>query len=52
MNLNIGGLSLGRSGKGSNAITAFSIDKQMNKDELAKVSALDGITHLRYVSLT
>lgn len=52
MNLNIGGLSLGRSGKGSNAITAFSIDKQMNEDELAKVSALKGIKHLRYVSLT
>jgi D-3-phosphoglycerate dehydrogenase len=52
MNINIGGLSLGRSGKGSNAITAFSIDKQMNKSELAAVSELEGIEHLRYVSLT
>ena len=52
MNINIGGLSLGRSGKGSNAITAFSIDKQMDKSELAAVSELEGIEHLRYVSLT
>jgi len=52
MDINIVGLSLGRSGKGSNAITAFSIDKQMNKSELAAVSELEGIGHLRYVSLT
>jgi len=52
MNINIGGLSLGRSGKGSKAITAFSIDKHLDESELAIVSALDGIEHLRYVSLT
>jgi len=52
MNINIGGLSLGRRTKGTNAITAFSIDKQMDETELSKVSALDGIEHLRYVSLT
>lgn len=52
MNINIGGLSLGRSGKGSKAITAFSVDKQLDEQELAKVSALEGIEHLRYVSLT
>lgn len=52
MNINIGGLSLGRSGKGSQAITAFSIDKQMDESELSKVSELEGIEHLRYVSLT
>lgn len=52
MNINIAGLSLGRSGKGSNTITAFSIDKQMDKSELAAVSELEGIEHLRYVSLT
>ena len=52
MNINIGGLSLGRGEVGSNAITAFSIDKQMDETELGKVSELDGIEHLRYVSLT
>jgi D-3-phosphoglycerate dehydrogenase len=52
MNINIGGLSLGRSGKGSRAITAFSVDKHLDEKELAKVSALEGIEHLRYVSLT
>jgi D-3-phosphoglycerate dehydrogenase len=52
MSINIGGLSLGRGDVGSNAITAFSVDKQMDESELAKVSALDGIEHLRYVSLT
>ncbi len=52
MNINIGGLSLGRGEVGSNAITAFSIDKQMDEAELSKVSALEGIEHLRYVSLT
>ncbi len=52
MNINIGGLSLGRSGKGSRAITAFSVDKHLDENELAKVSALEGIEHLRYVSLT
>ncbi len=52
MNINIGGLSLGRTEKGSRAITAFSVDKQMDETELSRVSALDGIEHLRYVSLT
>ncbi|MCG8373522.1 MAG: phosphoglycerate dehydrogenase [Balneolales bacterium] len=52
MGINIGALSLGRSGKGSNAITAFSVDKPMTKEEIENVSALDGIHHTRYVSLT
>ncbi|HCD52643.1 MAG TPA: phosphoglycerate dehydrogenase, partial [Balneolaceae bacterium] len=51
MNINIGGLSLGRSGKGDNAITAFSVDKQLSNDEVSKISALDGIDNLRYISL-
>lgn len=52
MNINIGGLSLGRSAKGSNAITAFTVDKQLEKDELKKLSELEGINSLRYVSLS
>lgn len=52
MSVNIGGLSLGRSGKGSNAITAFSVDKQLDETEFSKISNLTGINHLRYVSLT
>ena len=51
MNINIGGLSLGRSGKGSNAITAFTVDKQLDDQEVAKLSALDGIHSIRYISL-
>lgn len=51
MDINIGGLSLGRSGKGSNAITAFTIDRTLTADEVAKVSDLEGIINLRYVSL-
>ena len=52
MSINIGGLSLGRSGKGSNAITAFTVDKQLDTQEVEKLSALEGINNLRYMSLS
>jgi len=51
-NINIAALSLGRSVKGSDAITAVSVDKELNKEDLAAIHALEGIDHLRYISLT
>lgn len=49
--INIASLSLGRTKKGENAITAVSVDKQMTDDELKPILALDGIRALQYVSL-
>ncbi|RNC84706.1 MAG: phosphoglycerate dehydrogenase [Balneola sp.] len=51
-NINIAALSLGRSGKGSNAITAVSVDKKLDDSEQAVISQLDGIKNIRYISLT
>lgn len=48
--INIGALGLGRSEKGSNAITAFTIDKKLTNEELEAIKKLDGIKHVRYVS--
>lgn len=50
--INIAALSLGRSGKGSNAITAVSVDKKMSDAELEEINALDGIESMRYLSLS
>ena len=50
--INIAALSLGRSGKGSNAITAVSVDKQLDEAELSDIQALDGIKNVRYISLS
>ncbi len=50
--INIAALSLGRSGKGSNAITAVSVDKKLNEEEFKKVRELDGINEIRYISLS
>lgn len=50
--INIAALSLGRSGKGSNAITAVSVDKKMNSDEIDVIRQLDGIKEIRYISLS
>ncbi|SMO76529.1 phosphoglycerate dehydrogenase [Fodinibius sediminis] len=50
--INIGSLSLGRTGKGSNAITAISVDKKLEEEELEPILALDGIKALKYISLT
>lgn len=51
-NINIASLSLGRTQKGSNAITAVSVDKKMDESELSPIVELDGIKSLRYISLT
>jgi len=50
-NINIASLSLGRTKKGENAITAVSVDKKMTEDELKPILDLDGVRALQYVSL-
>lgn len=50
--INIGSLSLGRTSKGSNAITAVSVDKVLDDEELKPILELDGIDSLKYISLT
>lgn len=50
--INIGALGLGRTSKGSNAITAFTIDKKLEDSELEVIQKLDGIDHIRYVSFS
>ncbi|MGM0546405.1 MAG: phosphoglycerate dehydrogenase [Bacteroidota bacterium] len=49
--INIANLSLGRTKKGENAITAVSVDKHLTADELQQITELDGIRSLQYVSL-
>lgn len=51
-NINIGALSLGRTGKGSNAITAVIVDKQLNNKELESIYDLDGVSNVKYISLS
>ncbi len=50
--INIASLSLGRTKKGSNAITAVSVDKRMTEKELEPIVSLDGVKSLRYISLS
>ena len=49
--INIASLSLGRTQKGENAITAVSVDKKMTDAELEPILGLDGVRALQYVSL-
>ncbi|WP_234571472.1 phosphoglycerate dehydrogenase [Rhodohalobacter sp. 614A] len=51
-NINIGALSLGRTGKGSNAITAVIVDKQLDTEELEAIYELDGVSNVKYISLS
>jgi len=51
-NVNIGALSLGREGKGTNAITAVIVDKQLNDEELQSIYDLDGVQNVKYISLS
>lgn len=51
-NINIAALSLGRSKEKSNAITAVSVDKQMNDSEIEIIRSQEGIHHLCYLSLS
>lgn len=50
--INIASLSLGRTHKGSNAITAVSVDKKLDDRELDPILSLEGVNGLRYVSLS
>lgn len=50
--INIASLSLGRTQKGSDAITAVSVDKKMDEKELQPILNLDGVRALRYISLS
>lgn len=49
--INIASLSLGRTQKGKNAITAVSVDREMGEEEIDPVLAMDGVEALQYVSL-
>ncbi len=51
-NINIASLSLGRSHKGSNAVTAVSVDKKMTDAEMQPLYELDGVNALKYISLS
>ena len=50
--INIGALGLGRTEKGSNAITALTVDKKLDEMELDVINKLEGIQHVRYVSFS
>lgn len=50
--INIAALSLGRSEKGSKAITAISVDKPLNEKENSQIEGLDGIQNYRFLSLS
>ncbi|MEO1021311.1 MAG: phosphoglycerate dehydrogenase [Bacteroidota bacterium] len=52
MDINIAALSLGRSEKGSKAITAVSVDRKLTDTELESIKTLDGIEHIRYITLS
>lgn len=49
--INIAALSLGRETKESKAITAVIVDKKPEKSVLSEISAMDGVEHLKYISL-
>jgi D-3-phosphoglycerate dehydrogenase len=49
--INIASLSLGRTQKGENAITAILVDKSLTEDELKPVFEVEGVEALQYVSL-
>lgn len=50
--INIASLSLGRSHKGSNAVTAVAVDKKMSDAEMQPLFELDGVNSLKYISLS
>lgn len=51
-NINIGALSLGREGKGSNAITAVIIDKKLRAEEVRSIQDIEGVHGVKYISLS
>ncbi len=50
--INIASLSLGRTEKGSQAITAVSVDKKLTDEELKPILELEGVASLEYISLS
>jgi D-3-phosphoglycerate dehydrogenase len=50
--INIASLSLGRTHKGSNAITAVAVDRKVKDNELQPIVGLDGVKSLRYINLS
>lgn len=49
--VNIGSLSLGRTQKGSNAITAVVVDKELDEEQIENIRNIDGVNSLSYLSL-
>ena len=49
--INIGALALGRTEKGSLALTAISVDQEVPESVLDEISRLEGIEHVRRVNL-
>ena len=50
-NINIAGLSLGRTGVGERALTVVGVDNTIPDAVLKKVQALDGVFHAKVVTL-
>ncbi|HEX7072375.1 MAG TPA: phosphoglycerate dehydrogenase [Rhodothermales bacterium] len=50
-NINIGALALGRTGKGSMALTAVSVDERIPESVLERIAALQGVESVRFVSV-
>lgn len=50
-NINIAGLSLGRTGVGERALTVVSVDSPIPDEVLQKVQSLDGVFHAKVVTL-
>jgi D-3-phosphoglycerate dehydrogenase len=49
--INIGALALGRTGKGSLALTAVSVDEDVPDDVVEEIASIDGIEYIRRVHL-
>lgn len=49
--INIAALSLGRTSKGSEAITAFRVDRKLTKEELQVIDDVDGVDFAHYVEM-
>ncbi|MEX0771953.1 MAG: phosphoglycerate dehydrogenase [Balneolales bacterium] len=50
--VNIASLSLGRNQKTAQAITAITVDKHLNEDDVMEIREMKGIDKLHYISLT
>ncbi|MEI6052643.1 MAG: ACT domain-containing protein, partial [Opitutaceae bacterium] len=50
-NINIAGLSLGRSGVGEKALTIMSVDNEIPAGVIKQIESIDGILDVKVVSL-